>query len=581
MDSVIGDGNIYGNTAGCDSRLDGTLMEKLVRGGAARLRSNVDEINGLNVFPVPDGDTGSNMCMTMESGVVALDGIESDKLSVVASALARGMLIGARGNSGVILSQIFDGIAKCFEGCDDADPVTVGNALRNGVKQAYKAVVTPTEGTILTVARESVEYATQKLDSDATVQSLFSDLMSEMKHSLVRTPELLPVLKEAGVVDSGGAGLLHIIEGFNGVLNGEEISDNDQIFHYSVSSEGSSVNNSVSFESFGADSEMTYGYCTELLLRLQNSKTDVASFDENIIKDYISTVGDSVVIFKTGSIVKLHVHTMTPDKVLAKCREYGEFLTVKIENMSLQHSGQISFDEKKPENKADEPKQSEHRKYATVAVCSGSGTEQVFRELGADCIISGGQTNNPSAGDFIAAFDSLNAEHIFVFPNNGNIMMAAKQAAEMYGKSDVRVLPSKDLGTGYAGLAAADLTLGSADEIESMISESMQNVKTGYVSVAVRNAVISGVDIKNGAYIGFSGKDMISSEPDKNAAALELADRLLSDGSRFMVTVFCGADVSEKEKNEFSGAIAEKYGEIESYFIDGGQEVYSYIIVAE
>ena len=312
--------------------LTGLLFSKMARGGAESLSSNAEEVNKLNVFPVPDGDTGDNMRMTIESGVAALENIKTNSLSEVMKVLSTGMLLGARGNSGVILSQFFAGTAKGFEGVDKADANVLGHALELGVKQAYASVMTPTEGTILTVAREAVEYAVKRVNEKSTIHTFFADLVYEMHASVDRTPEVLTVLKEAEVVDSGGAGLFYIMDGFNRVLNGEKLPKKKGASHTVQPT------NSVIEAGFGPDSEMEFGYCTELLVQLQNKKTDIAAYDIEALKTFLAEIGDSIVAFKTDSIVKLHVHTHTPEQVLAHMREVGEFLSVKIENMSLQHT---------------------------------------------------------------------------------------------------------------------------------------------------------------------------------------------------------------------------------------------------
>ncbi|MBE6616958.1 MAG: DAK2 domain-containing protein [Ruminococcaceae bacterium] len=560
--------NINNITAENERCLDGSLFAKMAQGGAAQLRANADEVNNLNVFPVPDGDTGDNMSMTIESGVAAMEKIESQSLAEVMSALSKGMLMGARGNSGVILSQFFSGMAKGFESCDKADPETVAKALEVGVKQAYRSVLTPTEGTILTVAREAVTYAVTNLTPESTIRTLFADLTEEMYASLQRTPELLTVLKEASVVDSGGAGLFYIMEGFNKVLLGEEISE-------ATSRRQSASVAAIDFSGFTEDSEMVYGYCTEFLLQLQRSKVDPAIFDVSMITEFLKTVGDSIVAFKDGSIVKVHVHTMTPDKVLGFCRQFGEFLTIKIENMSVQHSETISDTSNAPKKAAP------RKKYATVAVANGEGIESTFREIGVDVIVSGGQTNNPSTEDFIKAFEEINAEHIFVFPNNGNIIMAAKQAASIYDKADVHVVESKDLGAGYVGIASLNPEAETPDEAIAGSLEAMQYVTTGCVSNAIRDAEMNGVHIENGDHIGFVGKKIITSMKEKVDAATALVDNMFQIPEKFMVTVFSGKDATEEDNKALLANINANHPDAEVYFINGGQEIYSYIIIAE
>lgn len=546
--------------------LDGTLLAKMATGGAAELRANADTVNNLNVFPVPDGDTGDNMRMTIENGVAAISKINTNDLETVMSTLSRGMLLGARGNSGVILSQFFSGMAKGFEHCEKADAATIAHALELGVKKAYDSVLTPTEGTILTVARESVEYAVSRLTPESTVNSLFSDLAKEMSDSLQRTPELLAALKEAKVVDSGGAGLMYIINGFNKVLSGEEMPA------ISLTAGEAKSAAPVAASGFDENSEMEFGYCTEFLLQLQTKKTDIAAFDVSTVTDYLSTIGNSIVAFKDGSIVKVHVHTMTPEKALGFCRRFGEFLTVKIENMSVQHSETIPEEEKEKEP----PK-----KYATVAVCSGEGLMDVFRELGVDQVISGGQTNNPSTQDFLDAFRRINAENIFVFPNNGNIILAAKQAAEEYQAAKVYVLETKTLGDGYVGIAAIDDGAETPEEILESIETAMQTVVTASVSVAVRDADIGGKHIHNGDYMGFVGKEVVVLSDDRDDAARKLVAHVLSAPDAFLLTVFCGKDVTPEAAEALEAHCREKYPDMEIYFVNGGQEVYPYIMTSE
>ena len=551
--------------------IGGILFSKMAKGGASRLRSNTDEVNKLNVFPVPDGDTGDNMRMTIESGIAAIENIDSDDLAEVMKTLSHGMLLGARGNSGVILSQFFAGMSKGLSKSKTADPATFAHALELGVVQAYSSVMTPTEGTILTVAREAVEYAVANLTPKSTIRSLFADLVKEMHESLDRTPEILAVLKEAGVVDSGGAGLLYIMEGFNRVLNGEEATDEPE-----KESAPAPKAAPVTF-AFNENSEMTYGYCTELLLQLQRSKTDIDNFDVDALRAFLASIGDSVVAFKTENIVKLHVHTFTPEKVLEYGRKFGEFLTVKIENMSVQHTELGSDEAEKPEAKPSKPV----KKYGIVAVSNGPGVTDLFKQLGTDVVVPGGQTQNPSTRDFIEAFEQISAEHIFVFPNNSNIFMAAQQAGELHKAAQVHVIPSKNIGTGYVAISSANLDNLEVDEVIGEMEEAMKRVSAGYVSPSIRDAEISGIQIKNGDTMGIIDKEIVVSEADRMSAVKALASKLLDLPEKFMLTVFVGADAAPAEQNELTAYLSEKYSDAEVYFIDGGQEIYPYIFVAE
>lgn len=558
--------------------LDGWTFARMLRGGAARLSAKADTVNNLNVFPVPDGDTGDNMRRTIEGGVAALEGMDSGNLGEVSQALSKGMLLGARGNSGVILSQFFAGIGRGLATCEKADVSTLGSALQEGVKQAYASVLTPMEGTILTVAREAVDYAVSRITPKSSVQTLFSDLEKEMKASLARTPDLLEALKEAGVIDSGGAGLLYVVEGFNKILQGEEVK--------SGRSKNQKSKPAPQSHGFGPDSVMEYGYCTELLVQLQNSKVHIETFDIQPLTAFLQEIGDSIVAFKADSIVKIHVHTMTPEKVLAYCRQFGEFINVKIENMSLQHSETI--DKPEPEPKKEEPPKPvvKRKKYGAIAVANGEGIEQIFKDLGVDVIVHGGQTKNPSIQDFLDAFVQVPAEHIFVFPNNGNIMLAARQAAEIYQEDAfnpvaVYVIGSKDLGSGYVALASMDTSVENPMDLKQQLETAMTRVATGCVSPAVRDAQLNGVEIHNGDYIGFVGKEMLVSEPCAADAARGLLKHMLADGSYYVITAFVGQGVAPEQAQAVEAFVKEQYPDVELYLTEGGQEVYPFIFIAE
>ena len=489
--------------------------------------------------------------------------------------LADGMLMSARGNSGVILSQFFAGIANGFEGKENADLEDLANALKSGVESAYAAVNKPTEGTILTVAREAAEYASSRITADSTFASFANDYINEMNASLRRTPELLDVLKEAGVIDSGGAGLYYIADGAIKAANGDEFVSTvptDDI--HTVDNNVKPVNTN----GFDENSVMKFGYCTEFLLQLQTCKTDVKNFDLDKIKAYLETVGDSIVAFISGTVVKIHVHTMTPGTVLDYCQQYGEFLTLKIENMTLQHNETVisnRFDEKKGNKK-----KSEKKPYALVTTASGEGIKQTFTELGADYVICGGQTNNPSTEDFIYAFDKVNAETIFVLPNNSNIIMAAKQAAELYKDSDVRVVPSHNIGDGYAALTMLSYDSGDTDAITGELEEAMQGVITGMITHSVRNADIDGVSIDKDAYIGFTDKKMLASDGNKIDTAMLLLDKLNAKSHEFLIAVF-GKEMTDSEREEFTARMSAEYPMMEVYTIDGGQEVYDLMLILQ
>ncbi len=545
--------------------LNGNLFAKMFRGGVAYLRAHVKAVNDMNVFPVPDGDTGDNMMMTMEGGAKALSRVDGESLDTVAKSLMDGMLLGARGNSGVILSQFFAGISKEFVGHEEVSVEDVGHALKKGIEQAYSSVSSPKEGTILTVARESVDYAVSRIGEDSTVESLFKDLVTEMDASLKRTPEILAVLKEAGVVDSGGAGLKYIAEGFLKILNGEDL----ETLEAAAPETSSSSAPDIDFSKFGPDSVMDYGYCTELLVQLMNAKTDPESFDVDELKAFLATLGDSIVAYKTGTIVKLHVHTMQPYKVLEYCHQFGEFLTLKIENMSVQHNETV-----------EKPKEKPHKRYGIVAVANGDGIRDLYIKLGADEIVSGGQTMNPSAQNFLEVFEELNVDHIFVFPNNSNIILAARQAAKIYENAEVHVIESKNVGDCYAALSTLDLENENVDEIIEEINASMAEVETGFVTYAVRNTEMNGVKVREGDYISFCDKQMMASEPEILDSAMKLLEGM-NASERDIVNIFYGKSVTEELLEEYVSRIEEAYPDIEVQTLNGGQDVYRFIVVTE
>lgn len=546
--------------------LDGKLLAELVRSGAANLSQNVQKVNDLNVFPIPDGDTGDNMLLTMKGGANAsLEGCDS--LSDVSRRISEGMLLGARGNSGVILSQFFEGFASAFSGMITADTDQIKAALRKGVEYAYNAVVEPTEGTILTVMREATEYT--YTCNATTPGELLGAFIEEAKRSLKNTPEKLDVLKKAGVVDSGGAGLVYIAEGIRQAYNGQAVS---AVLEMTAADKKADVN----FDLFDENSVMKYGYCTELLLRLQRCKVDPDTFNISVIIDYLKTIGNSVVAFKTGTAVKLHVHTMTPEKVFEFCHQFGEFLTVKVENMSLQHSGTDLPDGDEFEVKKDDTR----RKFGVVAVAAGKGIQDTFREMGADFIVEGGQSMNPSTSDFIEAFEAVNADTVIVFPNNGNVILTARQAAKLYPGSDVRVVESKTIGHGYAALTMLNTDGDDVDAIMAELDEAMVGVVNVEISRAVRDADMDGFTVHTGDYIGFTGKQIVSCSGSREQAVYDAAEKInLSEHSVCML--IRGAKASDEETEKLVFELPKRNGGVEVYRIDGGQDIYDYILVAE
>ncbi|MBO2517029.1 MAG: hypothetical protein CW338_07120 [Clostridiales bacterium] len=551
--------------------LDGAMLAKLLKNGAARLNSKRTVVNELNVFPVPDGDTGDNMFMTIDSGAGAVQDCTQDPVDVVSAKAARQMLLGARGNSGVILSRIFSGIARGFAGVEKADAAAVAKALETGIEEAYSAVSHPVEGTMLTVYREAVRYAAGRHRENDDLAAFGEDFLQELRRSLERTPELLSVLKDAGVVDSGGAGLLYIAEGICLALQGDE----EPLNGTPVPGESPKA---PDLSAFNEDSVLDYGYCTEFLLQLQRSKVDIDTFDAGVIFDWLKENGESVVCFREGNIIKAHIHTMHPGDVLNHCQRYGEFLTLKVENMTLQHNETTvrnGYSEEEPQMKT-----RPHKDYGTVVVASGSGIRRTFSELGADEVIEGGQSMNPSAQDFVKAFEQIDADTILVFPNNSNIIMTASQAAGLYTKAKICVVPTRTIGEGYAALSMLDTSSGNTDEILEQLKEIISGVVTGMVSAATRDTVMDGVQVVKGDHIGFTGRQILSCAPGACATAEALCDKL--DAASFdVVLVIRGESAGEEETARMLEELQKKYRRTEFIPIDGMQPVYDYILIFE
>ncbi len=544
-------------------RLNGALYAGMLSSGADHLSCYRKTVNDLNVFPIPDGDTGDNMLATVYSGADTVDRSADEDLETVASRSAHGMLLGARGNSGVILSRIFSGINKGFQGIAEADVAAVSKAMECGVEEAYHAVPVPVEGTILTVFSDGVRYANERITEASTLRSYFNDLLGEMQRSLERTPDLLPVLREAGVVDSGGAGLIYIFEGMRRSLNGEAVERGEQ--HAEAKH--------ADLDAFGTDSVLTYGYCTEFLLRLQTAKGDPNAFDLNAFIEYLNSVGNSVVVFREGTIVKVHVHTMRPGDILNRCQRFGEFLTLKVENMSLQHN-----ETELPEVTVTAPKP--RKKVGIVAVAAGAGLRETFLALGTDVVIDGGQSMNPSASDFLDAFDQTNADTIFVFPNNGNVLLTAQQAKELYPASDIRVMRTRTVGEGYAAISMMDGGAGDPDKIETELSDVIASVTTGFVSRASRDAEKDGVHVRTGDFIGFIGDTIYINDRSAVDTAIALSKEMHVERCGVLL-LLVGCDATPDEADALYAALTKTYPRTEIIRIAGDQPVHQYILVGE
>ena len=544
--------------------LDGKTFKQMLVYGAASLRKNIEIVNNLNVFPVPDGDTGTNMKMTFDSGLSALTWDKDEGIGSVSEKFAQGMLLGARGNSGVILSQIFKGISNGLIGKETVNAMELGQAFSEGVKQSYMAVRKPVEGTILTVFREATEKANDNTNIKTSIDDYFNTFLNEGEKSLKKTPELLPILKEAGVIDSGGAGLIYIIKGMIGDSTDENITYSNEV----EEKKPTQIKRII----FNEQGELDYAYCTEFLLQLQPKKVNIETFDiQEIISKLEEMNGDSIVTIKDGDIVKVHVHTKHPGAVFELAQEYGEFISVKVENMAIQHN------ETTIENNY---KVSKHKDVAIITVAKDAGFANLFKEMGADYIVDGGQSMNPSSNDFLKAFDSVNADNIIVLPNNSNIILACNQAKELYKKSNVYIVPTKTLGEGYSALALYD----PSETLENTIStfESQEEcVTTIEITKSVREAALNGIDIHKDDYIAISGKAMLSSSKDYFETIKESLSKTLDNRERSIITVFMGIDTKEEDEEKIANFINENYQNIEVYFLYTNQDIYNFIIVLE
>lgn len=554
------------------NKLNGEQFLELVISGAKNLRLNMEEVDSLNVFPVPDGDTGTNMSRTIESGVSATISKKEKNLGLLGKDLSKGMLMGARGNSGVILSQIFRGICRGFDGKAEVNALELVEAYKVGVKQAYGAVVTPVEGTILTVFREATEATAKLIKKDSTINEFYEIHLKQAAKTLKKTIDLLPVLKEAGVIDSGGAGYVYIVKGMVKFLDGEKIEQ-----ELTMDEEKASSAAPIDFSGFGSDDVLQFGYCTEFIMRLQNSKVDVENFDVQTVIDDLNEEdisGDSIVALKDGDIVKVHVHTKEPGLVLHKMRKYGEFLTTKIENMALQHNESMSEEEHAQ-------KKAEHKKYAIVAVAQGQGIKEQFEAFGVDVVVSGNQTMNPSTEDFIRAFKQLDAENIIVFPNNKNIVMAAKQAAQLYKGAKVQIAPSVSIPQCYSALTMLDFSSDDLTLIMGNFTEAIRNVTTVEITTAIRSTKVNGVIIHKNDHMGIVNNKIVFSGRMKNRIVYDVLRKIKDIKDKQVVTIIYGKDATEDEKTKNMDLLRAKFPFLEFGAIDGGQNVYKYLIAVE
>ncbi|MED3770063.1 DAK2 domain-containing protein [Geobacillus stearothermophilus] len=551
--------------------LDGRRFADMVQQGAAHLANNAKAVDALNVFPVPDGDTGTNMNLSMTSGAKEVKAHVSDHIGNVAAALAKGLLMGARGNSGVILSQLFRGFAKAVEGKPQVDGFEFAAALQAGVDTAYKAVMKPVEGTILTVAREAARKAIETAKKDRDVVSVMEAALAEAKAALKRTPELLPVLKEVGVVDSGGQGLVYVYEGFLAALKGEAVSTAPAEVPME---ELVKMAHHQSAQSHIHTDEIEFGYCTEFMVRFEKDKLAQHPFSEEVFRRDLSRFGDSLLVVADDELVKVHIHSETPGEVLTYGQRYGSLINIKIENMREQHANIVGKEAERPLQAGAE----EAKPYGIVAVAMGAGVAELFQSIGAHAVIEGGQTMNPSTEEIAEAIRRVNAETVFVLPNNKNVVMAAKQAAEL-SERQVIVIPSKTVPQGMAAILAFN-PAQSAEQNERAMTAALSRVKTGQVTFSVRDTTIDGVEIEKGDYMGLFDDRIVVADKDKLAVTKRLLDALIDEESE-IVTILYGEDATEVEVETVVAYLETEYDGVEVEVHNGRQPLYPFIISVE
>ena len=559
--------------------IDGQLFKTMVISGSNNLYNHYPEVDALNVFPVPDGDTGMNMNLTMTSGAKEVQNRTENDIYSIAKTFSKGLLMGARGNSGVITSQIFRGFAQALEGKKEIDVIGLSEAFVSGSAVAYKAVIKPVEGTILTVIRETSENLSKKVKPSMSIEEAFKIILKEAKDSLKRTPNLLPVLKEVGVVDSGGAGLVKILEGMNAALNDEFIERN----------EATAVEIKGSAQVAADDENSEFGYCTEFILRLGPSDTK-KTFNKNRFTSVLGAHGNSLVVVQDDDLVKVHVHTLTPGNIFNYAQQFGEFVKLKCENMTEQHN-EILFSEQGKEMAAAKLKEAplaaprvekaEKKDFALIATSSGKGIDELFGEVGVEYIVSGGQTMNPSTNDFVDVIKKANAKITYIFPNNGNIILAANQAKDILeGEYNVIVIPTKTIMQGVVSAMNFNPDLSAEDNEKGMI-EAIKTVKSGAVTFSIKDTEINGVNVKKDEYMAIKeSKDIISSFKDKIDALKDLVKNEVDENSAIL-TILCGEDITESEKESVSEYFTINYPDIDIDVRDGNQPVYSFIIGVE
>lgn len=567
--------------------INGQELKQLFLSGANNLYNHYPEVDKLNVFPVPDGDTGMNMNLTLTSGAKEIENKNDSSVEIISASFSRGLLMGARGNSGVITSQIFKGFSNSCQGKDKLTVEEFAAAFAGAKETAYKAVMRPVEGTILTVIREASAAMVDRVKSTHTIEQALDILLEEAKKSLDHTPDLLPVLKQVGVVDSGGAGLTIVFEGMAKAAHGQFVERNTNLAQEESSSPIISPSSYAGAQL--SEDEEGYGYCTQFILRLGKPEDGKKAFVEKNFQKFLSAHGNSIVLVRDDDIVKVHVHTLTPGSMLNYAQNYGEFLTITIENMSEEHHniehGDVATDmmanieRGKKETKKEEKPWTD---FGVIAVSSGAGLDETFKELGVDYLVSGGQTMNPSTQDFVKAVEEIRAHNVFILPNNGNIVMAANQAAEVIDNKEVKVhvIPSKTIPQGITSMMQYSAEL-EAGEIEEAMKEALGLVKSGSVTYAIKDTDINGVHVTKDYYMGMKeDKTIVACVKDKMEALKSLVEGMVTDES-FALSIYSGKDITEEEEAEVNEYMTNQYPNLDVTVRRGDQPVYSFLVGIE
>ena len=543
------------------------MLAKMFLAGAGNIEAKKEFINELNVFPVPDGDTGTNMSLTIMAAAKEVSALEKLNMKDLAKAISSGSLRGARGNSGVILSQLFRGFTKAIKEVKEIDCLILANALDKAKETAYKAVMKPKEGTILTVARGIADKGWELAEETDDLEVFIPEIIKHAEHVLSKTPDMLPVLKEAGVVDSGGQGLLEVLKGGYDAFLGKEID---------YSAIASSTGAAVTKVSADAATEFEFGYCTEFIIMAEREFTEE---DEKTFKAYLESIGDSIVCVADDEIVKVHVHTNDPGLAIQKALTYGQLSRMKIDNMREEHEEKLIRDAQKLAKEQKEKKKEAQKEFGFIAVSIGEGLNEIFKELGVDYIIEGGQTMNPSTDDMLNAIDEVNAKHVFIFPNNKNITLAANQAKSLVKDKEVIVIPTKTVPQGITAIInfVPDL---SAEENEEVMLEEIKNVKTGQVTYAVRDTHIDDKEIHKDDIMGIGDSGIIAVGTDIAATTKEMLETLVDEDSE-LISIYYGADVSEEDAEKLTAEIEEKYPSVDVDTHFGGQPIYYYVLAVE